>query len=101
MIPAVVQLTEQPRLGRTNIGQEDFVEVAATVNLVNRTNFNTRSLHVNDEHRNSGVLWRIGIGTSNHDSVIADVSKRGPNFLTIEHPLITIKLGLGLQTGNV
>ena len=100
-LPAGVQFADLPVLRDADVGEEHLVEVRPAVDLVDRADLDAGRLHVHDEHRQAGVLHLVGVGAGDDDAVVGDVGEGGPHLLTVEHPLVTVELGLGLQAGDV
>ncbi len=47
------------------------------------------------------MLGHTCVGASDDHAVVGHVSERGPDLLAVDHPGVTVALGLGLQAGDV
>lgn len=95
------RFAEALAIGNANVGEIDFVEVGAARHLVDGANLNTRRLHVDDEHGEALVLFLLGIGAHEDDTIVGIVRAGGPHFLTVDDPVVAIAHGFGLETGDV
>ena len=85
----------------TNLGKEHLVETCSTSHLAQRTNFNTRCMHVNNEPGETFVLGHIEIGTSNDFADIAVMRATCPNFLAGDDPFVAIAFGFCAEVREV
>ena len=83
-------------VGYAHLGEEDLVEACAAGHLTQRANFDSGSLHVDDEAGEALVLGKIGIGTADDFADVAVVRARGPHLLSGDDPLFAVAHGLGL-----
>ena len=99
--PSVAFRAESIGVGRAGVREEHFVETTRTAHLLDRPNFNTRSFHVDDEVRKARVLDRVLVGAGNDHAPLAELCAGGPDFLAIDHPVVTVTNRRGLKTGEV
>ena len=100
-VPAVVETAEQVVCGDLYVGEEDFVEVAATVDLVNGANLHSGDVHRHNEHRDASVFCDVWISAGDYHAVVADVSEGGPYLLAVDDPGVAVAFCSGLKAGNV
>ena len=74
------------------VGKKHLIERRMAVHLFQRMNTHPRLMHVDDEVRKSVVFGRFPIRARKKKSVIGVMRARGPDFLTVDDPLGTIKV---------
>src|SRR5215204_619761 len=47
------------------------------------------------------VLGRVGIGTGEHEDVVGEVSRRRPDLLAVDHPLVAVKHGPAAERAEI
>jgi hypothetical protein len=85
----------------TRIGEEDLGELGRTVDLLDRTNLDTRLIHGAQQVRDALVLGRIGIGAAQQEHVIGDETLCRPDLLSVDHPLVTVEHRLGAECREI
>ena len=100
-LPAVVLAAHHvgPRAAR--VGEEDLVEVGAAVDLLDRAHLDARLLHGHEQIGDPGVLRGVGIGPCEQEDVVGELRLRRPDLLSVDHPLVAVELGPGLERGQV
>ena len=100
-LPSLTALTDDLMLRYSHIGEEDLIEVSISRHIHQRPNFNPGGVHAKEQKRNAQVLGCIGFGSNKTENPVSVVSGTGPNLLAVNHPLVTIELGLRRETRQV
>ena len=100
-LPALPSFTHNLILGYTNIGKKNLVEIRIFGHINERTNLNARGVHFKQQERDSLMLGGVGLCSNQAEDPIGQVSRAGPDLLAIDNPLVTVKLSLGSQAGQV
>ena len=96
-LPASVDFTDDVRMWNTYVSEEGFIEVLNAGDLGNGADINARTLHVQDEVGDTSMFWKINIGTSEQNRVIGKLTKAGPNFLTVDDPVVAVAHGASAE----
>ncbi len=99
--PTFAPRANNPVRWRHCVGEEDFVEVVATVDLLHGANINPWLIKVDQQVGNTIVLACLRLGANQGEHVLAFTSVRGPHLLPIDDPLPVTQLGLGAQARQV
>ena len=99
--PALTDIAKALTVGHAHVIEEHFVEAAAARDLFNRTDFNARRLHVEEEKGQTFMLRNGRVGTGDNNAVITKMRARGPDFLTVDNPVIAVFFAFGAQAGNI
>src|SRR6266849_1864294 len=83
------------------VGEIDLVEFLHAVGLLDRPHFDTRTLHVEKEHRQPLVLGHIGIGAGDQEAVVRVVRARSPDLLAVDDPVLALFLRARAQAGDI
>ncbi len=92
--PAFTDIADAKSVRHASIGHVDLVELCFTGYLSERTDFNTRCVHVKREVRHAFVLWLIGVGSRDKHSPVGEVGECVPHLLPIHDPFVTVAYGL-------
>ena len=84
-----------------HIGKKDFVEIGSAGHIHKRSDFNAGRVHVKKQKGDALVLWRLGLCSNQAKNPIADVRRAGPDFLTIDDPLIAVEFRFGGEASKV
>ena len=103
--PSVVMATFQPLftpaddvvLRAADVGEEDLVELGGAVDLLDRADLDARLLHGDEEVGDAGVLGGVGVGAGQQEDVVGVLGLGGPDLLAVDHPLVAVELGPGLE----
>ncbi|MNZ58663.1 hypothetical protein D3C78_766770 [compost metagenome] len=100
--PALTALADDPVARGARVGEEHLGEAGAAGHLLERADLDTRLLEVEQQIGNTLVLGRcIWFGAHQQEHVVCQVGSGGPDFLSIDHPLIANQLGASAQRGQV
>ena len=83
------------------IVKENLVDVAVATSKLDRTNVDSRRLHVDPEIGQALVLGDIGVGPDDDDAIVAILRPAGPQFLAVDFPAIAIGFGFCSQAGQI
>ena len=62
---------------------------------------NARGVSVDDQHRSALVGPRVGVGDHHHDQEVGDRAVGGEPLVAVDHPLVAVTDGAGLQQRRV
>ena len=96
-LPTSVDFTDDVRVWNTYIGEEGFIEVLHAGDLGDGADINAWTLHVQDEVGDTCMFWQINIGASEQNCVIGKLAKAGPNFLTVDNPVVAVAHGASAE----
>ena len=99
--PAFAHRTQTVRVFDADIGEEDFVKLTAARHLLDRADFDTRGLHVDDEHGQALMLGHGRVGAGHHNAKVRQMCARRPDLLAVDHPRIAIPLCTGADARKV
>ena len=57
--------------------------------------------HRHEQVGDALVLGRVAVGAGQHEAPVGPVGQRGPHLLAVDHPLVAVELGAGLDVGEV
>ena len=101
--PSVVALAEQVLLGHFHVGEEHLVEVGVVRagQLGQGSARDAGRAHVDDEHADTAVLRRLGVGAHVAQAVVGVVGPRRPHLLPVHRELPVALFGRGAQRSEV
>ncbi len=73
----------------------------SAVHRDDRTHFDARGLHINQEEGDPLLDFRIRVGPGQAENPVSELSKGRPGFLTVNNVMITIAHRFGFQAGKV
>jgi hypothetical protein len=85
----------------TFTSEEHLAKVAVGRHVLDRTNFDARGVHGNDDLADSGVRRTLVVRATNQVAVIGDGTETGPDLLAVDQPVIPAALRLRLQRRQV
>src|SRR5712692_7697958 len=99
--PAFAGLAKDLRFRHLDILEEDFVELRVAGDLHQRPYLDAWALHVDEQVRQA--VARVGLLALARDqhAPLGDVRQRRPDFLAVDHVVVALVLGAGLQTRQV
>ena len=99
-LPTLVETSHQLTLGHSDVVEECRADVVGRKQL-HRLGFDPRSFHVDQKHREPAVLGSILIGTGRQPDIVRIARQTGKDLLTVDHKVVAIGVGPGLQGGEV
>src|SRR5260370_21221942 len=91
-LPAIAYAGDQI-LGRDRrVREEHLVERRVTVHLLERLYVDARLFDVDHKIRQPFVLWRVPIGACEQETVVGMMRTRGPYFLSVDDPMVTVPI---------
>ena len=84
--PAGVGLADHVLVGHEDVVEEDLVELLAAGDLAQRPHLDAGCFHVEDHHRDAGMLGPVEIRSYRCQSTLCVVGTRGPHLLPVDHP---------------
>src|SRR5580658_1617553 len=100
-IPAVIHFAEDVFSRDAHVAEKKLVEFGFAGHVAQRSNFDARRFHVNEEHAEAFVRRGGGIGAHDDLSPVADPTVAGPNFLAVDDVMIAVENCLRLQAGEI
>src|SRR6266540_1769838 len=100
-LPAVVHLADDVLLVGTGVVEEDLVELGRARHLLERPCRDAVLLHRDEQVRDPLVGGRLGIGAHDCEAPVGPVGERRPDLLPVDHPLVTVEHGAGLDVREV
>ena len=89
-LPALAALANDLVLGYSHISKEGLIKVGISGHIHQRTHFDTRSFHIEEQKRNALVLGCLRLTAHQAKYPVGDVCGTGPDFLAVDYPFITI-----------
>ena len=81
-----------------DVVEPHLVEVASIDHVANRSDFDTRRVHWNNDFADTEMwLSRNRFGSTDQIAIVRFVGERGPNLLTVNDPFIAIANCRGAQ----
>ena len=99
--PASADLAQPVGIRHYGVIKENLVEVPAAIHLFDGANFHAALAHVNHKERKTSIFGDGGIGPGQYHTVIRVLGARGPNFLTIENPVVAVRFCAGAQSRHI
>ena len=99
--PAAVLFSDHQIPPGARVGEEDLGEFGAPGHVADGTNIDAGLIAGNHEHRDSAVFGRRRIGAAQHVEPVGVHAERHPDLLPVDHPVVTVELGLGGEAGQV
>ncbi len=99
--PSFVELGDQVSTRHANVVEENFVEAAIAGHLHERTNGDSRRMHVDQNVRNPAMLGRFGICPHQTEHHVRVLRAGGPHFLPVDDKLVADDFRARLQRGQV
>src|SRR5262249_27715504 len=81
VVPALVLLADQVLVGHLDIVEEDFVDLVAAVDGLDRAHGDALALHIEHDEGNAGLLLRRGIGAAEAEDHVGVLGERRPGLL--------------------
>ncbi len=88
-------------VGHAHVGEEHLVERRAAGHLPQGPHLDTGRVHVDDEPGQALVLREVRVGAADDLAEVGVLRARRPHLLAVDHPLVAVALGLGLQAGEI
>ena len=101
VVPAAVLLAHALLDGYADILEEHLVEAVLVAHVDQRPHRDPRRLHIEHEQGDALVLGRVGIGAGGEPAPVREVAAGGPNLLAVDHVVVAVAHGAGLQGGEV
>src|ERR1700723_3273035 len=89
--PTFAALADNPAGGGLRIVKEEFVKARGAGHLAYRPARDARLIEIDQQIRNALVLGRLGFGAHQREHVRSIAALRGPGFLAIDDPMITLQ----------
>jgi hypothetical protein len=99
--PAVVHAAHHVVLGAAGAVEEDLVELGRAVGLGDGPHLHPGLLHRHEQVGDALVLGSVGVGAGEEEHVVGELGLRGPHLLAVDHPLVAVEHGGGLEAGEV
>jgi hypothetical protein len=100
-LPPVVLAPDHVLLRAAGVGEEDLVEVGTSVDLLDGPHLDPGLLHGHQQVGDARVLGGIGVGAGQQEDVVGELGLGGPHLLAVDHPLVAVEFGPGLERGQV
>ena len=99
--PAVVEAADDVVLRAAGVGEEHLVELGGAVGLRDGPHLDAGLLHRHEQVRDARVLRRVGVGAGEQEAVVGELGLGGPHLLAVDHPLVAVEHGRGLERREV
>ena len=100
-LPPVVHAADDVLLRAAGVVEEHLVELGRAVGLHDRAHLDAGLLHRHEEVRDALVLRRVRVGAGEQEDVVGVLRLGRPDLLAVDHPLVAVEHGLGLQRREV
>src|SRR5919202_189268 len=100
-LPALALLADDVLGRHADIGEEDFGELRAAGDLLQRAHLDARAVHVQDEVGDALVLGDAGVRPRQEHAEVGVGPEARPDLLPVDHPLVALAYGAGLEAGQV
>ncbi len=99
--PAAVELADQVLARHPDVLEPDLVDLVAAVDQLDRPDLDPLGLHVDEQHRDAGLLLHVGVGADQGEDPVAVLAERGPRLLAVDDPVVAVLDRGGAQPGQV
>ena len=99
-IPAAIDFANNLVLGHNNIVEKCLAERRVARDQLDRLGRNTRSFHVEQQEAYSLIFVRL-VGADQTENPVGLIRIRGPDFLAIDDPMVSLILAKGLHRHKV
>jgi hypothetical protein len=102
MMPdAAVELADQVLGRHPDVVEPDLVDLVAAVDQLDRPDLQALALHVDEQHRDAGLLLGLGVGADQGEDPVAVLPERGPGLLAVDDPVVAVPDRSRAQAGQV
>ena len=99
--PTLIFGSDQIGPGHSDFLKKDFVELGIARHLDQRSNRHARRVHIHGQTAYPPVFGRIGVGADKKLDEIRPVGKAGPDFLAVDHKIVSVLYGPRLHRRQV
>ena len=99
--PALAGLADQQVAGHADVGEPHLVDLVAAVDQLDRPDLDAGGGHVDEEHRDAGLLLHLGVGAHEGEDPVAVLAERGPGLLPVDDPVVAVAHRGRAQAGEV
>src|SRR5262249_11094933 len=98
--PALADLADQVLLGDARVLEEDLAELALAGDLTERPPGEAGRVELAQDEGDPAVAV-LRIGTAQDEDPVGPGTERGPHLLPVQHEVIAVEHGAGLERGEV
>ena len=99
--PALAGLADQQVARHADVGEPHLVDLVAAVDQLDRPHLDAGGGHVDEQHRDAGLLLHLGVGAHQREDPVAVLAERGPRLLAVDDPVVAVAHGRRAEAGEV